>query len=133
VPSFKVTAAADPDVQLLPCVPPSGSLEPAPRTSLRADSPQEHWEGFWGVTDERYYTRCVRDDGTEQWYRLVDEAPGTEMNVVRSRVIRFPSSSAVRTEVFGMRLLSRDGRRPILVGTARRRSSTRTSGAGGSR
>ena len=128
---MKVSAAADPDVQLLPCVRPDGLMESAPRTSLRADSPQERWEGFWCVTDERYYTRCVRDDGAEQWYRLVDEAPASEADVTRPRVIRFPSSVAGRPEVFGMRLVSRDGRRPILVGTARRRSSVRTSGAGG--
>jgi hypothetical protein len=128
------SAAADPDVQLLPCVRPNGSLESAPRTSLRADSPQERWEGFWCVSDERYYTRCVRDDGSEQWFRLVDEAPGDDANGVRARVIRFPSSSSTRGVLFtNMRLVARDGRKPILVGTARRRSSARTSGAGGGR
>lgn len=120
-------------MQLLPCVRPNGSLESAPHTSLRADTPQERWDGFWCETDERYYTRCVRGDGAEQWYRLVDEAPDRDGDGMRSRVIRFRSSVTARTEVFGMRLVSRDGRRPILVGTARRRFSARTSGAGGGR
>ena len=53
-------------------------LESAPKTSLRADSEQEQWEGFWSVADEHYYTRCVRADGAESWFRMVDEAPRDE-------------------------------------------------------
>ena len=62
------TTADAPDVDLISCNRPQGPLESAPRTSLRADSAEERWEGFWCVTDDRYYARCVRADGAEQWH-----------------------------------------------------------------
>jgi hypothetical protein len=67
-------------VDLQRCSPPQGRLEPAPRTSLRAPDAagetQDSWDGFWG-TDERYYTRCTRSDGSELWYRITDQVePG---------------------------------------------------------
>src|SRR5688500_10350041 len=67
-PRHSGTTADAPDVDLIPCNRPQGPLESAPRTSLRADSAQGRWEGFWCVTDDRYYARCVRADGTEQWH-----------------------------------------------------------------
>jgi len=68
------TTADASDVDLLPCNRPQGQLESAPRTSLRADSAQERWEGFWCVTDDRYYALCVRADGTEQWHCFGESA-----------------------------------------------------------
>ena len=119
-------------MQLLPCNQPSGTLEPAPRTSLRADTPDERWEGFWCDADERYYTRCTRRDGAEAWFRLVDEMPLDDA-AAGVRIFKFPSSSAAKITVTGMRLLGNSGKRPILVGTARRAPRTRTVGAGGGR
>jgi hypothetical protein len=116
------------DVQLLPCNRPSGSLETAPRTSLRVDSAEERWEGFWSDADEGYYTRCTYADGTERWFRLADEAPREErFERPRSRVIKF-SSNRTAVDIVTMRLMAAQGGRPILVGTSRRRS--RPAGAG---
>lgn len=109
-------------VQLLPCNRPTGSLETAPRTSLRADSPQETWEGFWCIADEGYYTRCTHADGHECWFRLADESPREEhSDGPRARIIKF-SSSRAHEDVMAMRLMAARGRRPILVGTSRRRA-----------
>ena len=109
-------------MQLLPCDRPAGSLETAPRTSLRADSEQESWEGFWCVSDEGYYTRCTYADGRECWFRLADEMPRDEyQDARRARVIKF-SSKRAGEDVVAMRLLGVQGRRPILVGTSRRRT-----------
>ena len=117
--------AGDFDVQLLPCNRPTGLLESAPHTSLRADSVQERWEGFWSVADEHYYTRCVQVGGAEQWYRLVDEPPRDESrHWSDSRAIKFSSGSGApcaQVTAVGMRLLAARGRRPILVGMSRRR------------
>ncbi len=116
------------DVQLLPCNCPTGSLETAPRTSLRADTAGERWEGFWSTADEGYYTRCSYADGSDAWFRLVDEAPREErFERPRSRVIKF-SSNRAGADVVAMRLMAARGRRPILVGTSRRRP--RSAGAG---
>ena len=115
-------------MQLLSCNRPSGSLESAPRTSLRADSPQETWEGFWCLTDDVYYTRCTGSDGREYWFRMADESPREESwERHRARIIKF-SSNRVGADVVAMRLMTAQGRRPILVGTSRRRS--RSAGAG---
>ena len=107
-------------VYLLPCNPPIGALEPAPRTSLRADTAREWWDGFWCDGDERYYTRCSRFDGSTQWYRFADEE--TRESLSRVRVIPFPvqprSEDATRQTLF---LWSPSGRRSMLVGTSRRR------------
>jgi len=109
------------DVQLLSCPKPAGSLETAPPTSLRADSADERWDGFWSVADERYYARCTRTDGTEHWFRLVDEMPGADEAFATARMFKFPSRFAGRTTV-SMRLLG-TGKHAILVGTARRSRS----------
>lgn len=134
-------------VQLLPCNRPTGILESAPRTSLRADSAHERWEGFWSVSDEGYYTRCVRDDGSQQWYRVADEV--SNESITDSRVIPFRRRKVThdsrRTLTFDvprtlthdarqMLLISRPGQRPILVGVSRRGSRMRPRvGAGGPR
>ena len=109
-------------MQLLPCNRPTGSLEAAPRTSLRADSPQEKWDGFWCVADEGYYTRCTYTDGRECWFRMADETPRDDhFDGPRARVIRFSSKRATE-DVVAMRLISSRGRRPVLVGASRRRA-----------
>lgn len=109
-------------MQLLPCNRPAGALERAPRTSLTADSPREQWEGFWSVADEQYYTRCVRDDTVEQWYRVVDEAPrprAREASVIPLR----PRGGRVYPATHHMLLVTpADGARAILIGGSRRRA-----------
>jgi len=120
-------------VHLLPCHRPIGSLESAPRTSLRADSAHEQWEGYWSVADEGYYAHCVRADGSEQWYRVADEE--SREHVAEPRVIPLrprltrdvrgtPARDARRPGVPDQMLLvpASQGRRLILVGTTRRRS-----------
>jgi hypothetical protein len=92
-------------------------LEIAPRTSLRADSALERWEGFWCVSDEGYYVRCVRSDDTEQWYRVSDE---TAKEIIGARVLAF-RRRRVTQNARQMVLVSRPGQRPILIGTSRRR------------
>jgi hypothetical protein len=120
-------------VHLLPCSPPNGSLEPAPRTSLRTDSAQERWEGFWCLADDRYYARCVRADGTEQWHCFADKpAKGRWARNVRGASyvnVRGTSYVSVRGPTFvatqdarrtltqvARRTLTLDARRTILVG-----------------
>ena len=107
-------------------------MEPAPHTSLRADTAEERWEGFWCDADERYYTRCARADGTESWFRLVDAIPADDAAVATARIFRFPSSlTAGRAMMSGMRLRADAAMRPVLVGKSRRAPRSRTAGAGG--
>jgi hypothetical protein len=96
-------------------------LEIAPRTSLRADSALERWEGFWCVSDEGYYVRCVRSDNSEQWYRVADEVAH---EITGARVLPF-RRRMVTQDARQMLLVSRPGQRPILVGTSRRRQRQR--------
>lgn len=121
-------------VQLLPCHRPTGSLESAPRTSLRveAEHGQGEWEGFW-CDDERYYARCARPDGSEQWYRIEDErgvlqfrprplrgrAPGAR-SLTTARLARSGPPMPPR---HAMLVSARHGGRAMLVGTWRRRGA----------
>jgi len=93
-PRHSGTTADAPDVDLIPCNRPQGPLESAPRTSLCADSAQGRWEGFWCVTDDRYYARCVRADGTEQWH-CFGESPA-KRRWARSSNVRGTSYVSVR-------------------------------------
>jgi hypothetical protein len=104
----EITAPPHP-VHLLPCNRPQGTLESAPRTSLREDSSHERWEGFWCVSDEGYYARCVRTDGSDQWYRFADDVALSQVAGARVLPLR-----RRRMIMFGR------GRRSILVGTSRR-------------
>jgi hypothetical protein len=98
---------AHPDVHLIPCNPPQGSLEQAPRTSLRpparrlSDSGQERWEGFWCVDDERYYTRCVRADLSEEWYRIHDSGTAKVLRFRRSMFVSVRGASYVAANAAG--------------------------------
>jgi hypothetical protein len=120
-------------VHLFPCSPPNGSLEPAPRTSLRSDSAQEQWQGFWCVADDRYYARCLSSDGSVQWHRYGDEPAKRRWDKhVRGPTyvsVRRPSSvdthDAPRTLTrvarrtltqAASRTLTLDARRTVLVG-----------------
>jgi hypothetical protein len=109
-------------VQLLPCNRPHGSLEAAPRTSLCADSATEKWEGFWCLADERYYTRCVRDDGAEQWYHLVDEPPRAQIRETRVLPLRPRGGREFPVTRHMMLVTPADGSRAILIGGSRRAS-----------
>lgn len=118
-------------MQLLPCNRPSGSLESAPRTSLRTDSAQERWEGFWSVDDDGYYTRCVREDGSDQWYRVADEAAGKPVREARVLPLR-PARGREFPVTHRMLLLSpMHGRRPILVGATPRAPRARSRDSAG--
>jgi hypothetical protein len=105
-------------VQLLPCPRPSGSLESAPRTSLRDDSERGQWEGFWSVADGRYYTCCTRSNGTEQWYRVSDEPKSDILPFRRAPLV--PASGPTRDAPRAF-MVSTLGKRSMLVGTWRRR------------
>jgi hypothetical protein len=115
-------------VRLLPCNPPNGSLESAPRTSLRKDTRDERWDGFWCLADEKYYARCTSAHGVEQWYRVVDE-PRSESVVEprKARVLPLRRRDArARNDVSRTMLLwAPSGRRPILVGTRPPRASAK--------
>lgn len=108
-------------MQLLPCHRPFGSLEPAPRTSLRADTEHERWEGFWSDVDERYYARCSGTGGTEQWYRIADERPRGAFAFRLSRASLVTPRGASRDGRRMVFMASKVGGRSILVGTSRRR------------
>jgi hypothetical protein len=107
-------------------------LEIAPRTSLRADSALERWEGFWCVSDEGYYVRCVRSDDSEQWYRVADEdanettgarvIPFRRRKVTQDvrRKLMYDVPRTLTDDARVMLLVSRPGQRSMLVGTSRR-------------
>ena len=114
-------------MHLRPCSRPSGSLESAPRTSLRADAAHERWEGYWCVADEDYYTRCIRSDGTEQWFRIADEM----RVVVEPRVLTLRPRTATQVNTRMLLVRPSEGRLPILIGTSRRGSRVRPRGSAG--
>ncbi|HJQ20471.1 MAG TPA: hypothetical protein VJ867_09005 [Gemmatimonadaceae bacterium] len=121
-------------MHLLPCSRPTVVLEPAPRSALRADSAQERWEGFWGVENEAYYARCIRTDGSDQWYRLVDAdhadaeyAGGAEHDAPRVLILR---RAGVRRDDTRRMAISHARRgRTIMVGTWRHRPTSRAASA----
>jgi hypothetical protein len=114
-------------VRLLPCARPSGILESAPRTSLRADSADESWDGFWSVADGSYHARCTRSDGSQQWFRIADELIRVREDDARVIVLR-----PARAEARGARrmlLLQRGkglGSRNVLVGVFNRKQGDRS-------
>jgi hypothetical protein len=118
-------------VQLIPCNRPLGSLESAPRTSLRADTTHERLQGFWSVEDDAYYARCECADGAERWFRIADA--GTESVVDADRVIPLRVRDREFPITRRMLLLTPSGQRPILVGGSRRRVRTQPQGNAGGR
>jgi hypothetical protein len=115
-------------VRLLPCNPPGGSLESAPRTSLRKDTRDERWDGFWCLADEKYYARCTSAHGVEQWFRVVDEArsePVVDTRKARVLPMRRRDARAARGDTRMLLLWAPSGRRPILVGTRPPRASAK--------
>ena len=107
------------DVDLHRSSQPNGTLERAPRTALRLQAreaePNEQWDGFWCVEDDRYYTRCTRADGAVEWYTIRDAAPAAVRHA-RTRVIPFRRRSTAIVFV------SRRDQAPVLVGVSRRRA-----------
>lgn len=110
----EITAAAN-HVHLISCNPPVGTLERAPATSLGTPSQGDNWEGFWGG-DERYYTRCRRADGSEQWFRIDDDAPVSARRGREADVIVLHASRPLPKLKVG-----RYRGRAMLIGTRRRR------------
>ena len=109
-------------VQLLPCNRPHGALEVAPRSALCVDSATETWEGFWCLADERHYSRCVRADGAEQWYHLVDEVPRGRAREPRVIPLRPRGGRDFPVTRHMMLVTPADGSRAILIGGSRRGS-----------
>lgn len=109
-------------MHLVTCARPSGVLEEAPGSSLRPESDGDCWDGFWCAGDEAYYTRCIRHDGSEEWFRVADDeaaapAAASDPVVVPLR----PRAAAARRRV--MLLVGRSGGATgVLVGTAHRKS-----------
>lgn len=102
--SWLLTARHSPHpalVQLLPCQRPTGTLECAPCTSLRADAEGGDLQGFWREQDGEYYAQRVAEDGSEQWFRIADAS------VTRAYAARW----------------AKLGTRSILIGTSRRRGA----------
>jgi hypothetical protein len=95
-------------------------LEVAPRSSLCADSAIEKWEGYWCLADERYYARCVRADGAEQWFHLVDEAPRPRVREPRVIPLRPRQGREFPVTRHMMLVTPADGSRAILIGGSRR-------------
>src|SRR5687767_1470584 len=112
------------DVHLVPCHPPVGELDGAPRSSLSENSASESWDGFW--SEERYYTRCTRADGSVQWYRVADERNTFTARSFTARVLPLRPGNR-RMLLVG----SRD--RAILIGTSKRRARRATAAAGDAR
>lgn len=106
-------------MHLVACPRPIGALEEAPTTSLRQQSEGDRWDGFWCSGDEGYYTRCTHRDGSEEWFRMADEA-GV---VAASEPVSFPLRPRAltgrgRTMLF---VAGAVGARGVLVGTAHRK------------
>ena len=104
-------------------------MESAPRTSLRADSARERWEGYWCIADEGYYTRCVGPDGSDQWFRFADE--DTRVALAEARVLTLRPKDTKHLHTRMVLLRPSQGRRPILVGTSRRDTRARPRGSAG--
>jgi len=108
-------------MQLVPCARPSGPLERAPRTSLRANSEAEHWDGFWSIVDEAYYARCTRNGGDEEeWFCYVEES--ARERVETPRVVRRPASTDASRRRVMLLLTKSVGARSVLVGSAHRKA-----------
>jgi hypothetical protein len=73
----------------------------------------EQWNGFWCLTDGKYYARCVERDGREVWFCIADDS-GARVLPFRRRGADAPRSRSVM--VFG-----RVGRRSVLIGRYARR------------
>lgn len=99
------------------------------------DSAHERWEGYWSVANDGYYARCIRPDGSEQWYRFADELSGERVAEARviplrprltrdvRRTLTCDAQGALTRDTRQMLLVSAaKGRRPILIGASRRRS-----------
>lgn len=112
-------------MHLIPCSPPVGAVESAPATSLGVGerAPGDHWDGFWHLPDERYYTRQTLADGTIRWYRFADEGTlSRHAREARVLPLRRHGMIAFRTR-YTMMVGTRRGARMMLVGASRRRLS----------
>ena len=106
-------------MHLVPCHPPKGELDRAPRSSLCENSASESWDGFW--CDERYFTRRTRSDGSQQWFFVADERSGVSQGSQGARVLPLRRGSR-------RMLLVGAPDRAILIGTSRRRSRSARAG-----
>jgi hypothetical protein len=106
-------------MHLVACATPQEPLEAAPRTALLADMPAtERWDGFW--SSDVYVVRCTRENGSIEWFQLVDDDARPEATPRRkhgTRVLNFPVRARLQTRVVVAK--SPAGRR-MLVGTAGR-------------
>ncbi len=106
-------------MHLVACATPQEPLEGAPRSALLADLPAtERWDGFWSA--DVYYVRCIRENGSIEWFQLADDDErngATARRKPATRVLNFPLRARLQTRVVVAK--SPAGRR-MLVGTAGR-------------
>lgn len=100
---------------------------------MRADSAQERWEGWWDVSDESYFARCVRADGSDQWYRVADEQRSAPDERSDARVLILRRPGVRRAGSARMAVIGRANGGTMLVGSIRRRATARDVERGGSR
>ncbi len=106
-------------MHLVACARPIGSLEEAPRTSLRPETDGNRWDGFWCAGDEAYYTRRTSFDGSEQWFRVADDEDAS-VAPAQAAPVGIDGAQARRRV---MLLVRRSvGARGMLVGTAHRKA-----------
>jgi hypothetical protein len=106
-------------VHLVPCIRPEGPLEPAPATSLGKAVAGEQWEGFWSLSDERFYTRRTTSTGAEAWFRIGDLGAPAQLRQRDVRVLPFPA----RFDRGPRMIVGRYRGNAMLVGTQRRRAA----------
>ncbi len=108
-------------MHLVPCIRPEGQLEPAPATSLGKAAAGEQWDGFWSLTDERFYTRRTTFTGGESWFRIGDLGESRQPRQRQPRVLPFP----VRLDRAPRMIVGRYRGNAMLVGTQQRRGPSR--------
>jgi hypothetical protein len=101
------------------------------------DAAQGAWTGYWSTTDEGYYARCQRPDGSEEWFRMYEEGigiratplasvaaiPAAPLRSAAARAVGMDDTTRARAQRRVMLLLARStSARGILVGSARPKS-----------
>ena len=75
-------------MHVVACAAPSGSLEPAPLTSLPIDLTVGNTEltAFWGGDDDYYLCAASEVEGAEQWYRIESGAIEVSESTLEERM-----------------------------------------------
>jgi hypothetical protein len=74
-------------MNVVACAAPSGSMEPAPLTSLPVESTvgKNELTAFWGSDDAYYLCASLGVSGSEQWYRIDTGAAATAESTLEER------------------------------------------------